>query len=117
MWTNGSSQSHFGKYVALYVCGDKQQNWKIALPQVKFAYNRMVNQFTSKTPFKIVCAYSPHHVYDLVVMPTIVGGSKTTKNMVEKSLQIYAKARAHFEATNAKYKLMQQASQENVSGR
>lgn len=77
-------------HILCCVCGDKQWNWKIALSQVEFSYNNMVNQSIGKVPFEIAYTYLPRHVYDLAVVQTIAGDNKGTDNMAEKILQIYA---------------------------
>lgn len=65
------------------VHGDKQQSWEAILSPIEFAYNNMVNRFVGKTPFEIVYACSPCHVYDLSIMPITVRGNKTTDNVAE----------------------------------
>ena len=86
------------------VCSDKQRNWEAALPQVEFAYSIMVNRSTGKTPFEVVYICSPRQVCDLVIMPTVVGGSKAADNVAKKALQIHAEVQAHLEVVNDKYK-------------
>lgn len=85
--------------------GDKQWNWKVALPQVKFLYNSKVNQFIGKIPFEIVYSYFLCHVCDLAVMPLVTGGkSKAADNEVEKALQIHVEVQAQLELASTKYK-------------
>lgn len=64
----------------------------------------MVNRSTGKTPFEIVYTCFLCCVYDLAIIPIIVGGNKTTYNMAKKASQIHVEVRAHLEAANAKYK-------------
>lgn len=54
------------------------------LPHVEFVYNNMVNQSIGKAPFDIVYTYSPHHVFNLVVLPIVAGGSKAVGNVVNR---------------------------------
>ena len=72
------------------VHGDKQQSWEAILSPIEFAYNNMVNQPTSKTPFEIIYTCSTRDVYDLTIMLTIVERSKVANNVTEKALQIHA---------------------------
>lgn len=85
--------------------GDKQWNWKVALPQVKFLYNSKVNRSIGKIPFEIVYSCFLCHVCDLVVMPPVTGEkSKATDNELEKALQIHVKVQAQLELASTKYK-------------
>ncbi|GKC96671.1 RNA-directed DNA polymerase [Tanacetum coccineum] len=46
--------------------GDNAKQWDLILPQVEFAYNRLVNRTTGKSPFEVVYGRNPITPLDLV---------------------------------------------------
>ena len=51
------------------VAGDSPKQWDTALPQIKFAFNSMINRFTGKTLFGIVYTKPLNHIVDLLALP------------------------------------------------
>ena len=49
-----------------FISGDKPKQWDIALPQIEFAFNSMLNCSTKKTSFKVVYTSVPRHTVDLI---------------------------------------------------
>ena len=90
--------------ILCHLCGDKQLNWEVTLPQVEFTCNNKLNQSTSKAPFEIL--YTCPHAMSVTSIPLAerAGESKTTNNVAESALRIHAKVWIHLETAYAKYK-------------
>jgi hypothetical protein len=48
---------------------EKPNQWDSNLPQAEFAYNSLVNRYTSKSSFQVVYGINPMGVLDLVQLP------------------------------------------------
>ena len=51
------------------VAGEKPKQWDVALPQVKFAFNSMINRSIGKASFTVVHTKAPNQIIDLLSLP------------------------------------------------
>lgn len=77
------------------IAGDKPKQWDVALPQVEFSYNSMMNRTTGKYPFSIVYTKVLNHSIDLIVLPK--PRSKNASYMADRIVQVHKKARERLE--------------------
>ena len=76
----------------------------MALAQVEFAYNSLVQRTTGKAPFAIIYTQMPRQAVDLVKLP---GGHRVSvpmKNMVENWQAMTEEVKERIEKSNATYK-------------
>ena len=85
------------------ISGEKPKQWDLALSQVEFAYNSLVNRSTSKSSFVIVYCVPLKHALDLVPLPELPGVSQAIENMADHIQAMQEEVRQKLETTNAKY--------------
>ncbi|GKB88412.1 putative nucleotidyltransferase, ribonuclease H [Tanacetum coccineum] len=86
------------------MCSDRTKKWDLCLAPAEFAYYKMVNRSTGKTPFFVVYQKPPNHTLDLVPLPKILGYSIVAENFAKKIEAIQADVQLKLKASNAKYK-------------
>jgi hypothetical protein len=76
----------------------------LALAQVEFAYNNMVNRSTGKAPFEVVYRRTPRLAVDLAALPKLPGAIVAVKHLAERVKATQDGVRQHLEESYAKYK-------------
>ena len=84
------------------VVGEWPKQWDATLPQVKFAFNSMMNRSTEKFPFEIVYTKSPNQIIDMLQLPQYKSKNATT--LVEQIQQLHVEVHQHLEVSNERYK-------------
>jgi DNA-binding transcriptional ArsR family regulator len=86
------------------IAGDKKKQWDLALAQVEFAYNNMVNRSTEKASFEIVHGWALRLAVDLANLPKLPGASIAVEHLAERVKSTHEEVRQHLKKTYAKYK-------------
>ena len=73
------------------------------LAHAKFAYNRMINKSTGKSPFQIVHCQPPQHALGLAPLPKLPSMSITTEHMADRIKAIQEEVQTNLEESKAKY--------------
>jgi hypothetical protein len=86
------------------IAGNKPKQWDLALAQVEFAYNSMVNQSTGKSLFEIVHGRTSKLAVDLATLPKLLRASVAAEHLAEQVKSTQEEVRQHLEESYAKYK-------------
>ncbi|GKE16042.1 RNA-directed DNA polymerase, partial [Tanacetum coccineum] len=84
--------------------GDNAKQWDLILPQAEFAYNRLVNYTTSKSPFEVVYGQNPITLLDLVPDPEVRQFSEEGDDQSEQIKELHRSVREHIIQHNEQYK-------------
>ncbi|XP_022857588.1 general transcription factor 3C polypeptide 3-like [Olea europaea var. sylvestris] len=83
------------------VSGDKPKQWDVALPQIEFAFNSMLNRSTMKPPFEVVYTNVLRHTVDLIRLPNV---NSNAEEFAERIQRIHQEVKQNLEDANIRYK-------------
>nr|GEZ72899.1 hypothetical protein [Tanacetum cinerariifolium] len=83
---------------------ENAKQWDLILPQAEFAYNRLVNRTTGKSPFEVVHRRNPITPLDLVPVPEVGQFSEEGTDQSEQIKELHRSVQEHIIRHNKQYK-------------
>ncbi|GKD68163.1 RNA-directed DNA polymerase [Tanacetum coccineum] len=96
---------------------ENNANWDLILLQAEFAYNRLVNRTTGKSPFEVVYERNPITPLDLVPVPEVGQFSKEAADQSEQIKELHQSVQEQIIRHNKQYKEHADKHQKHVLNR